>query len=53
MGTLLGLKLMGKHTVPILTAKLRALGVDIHTHNHQMIYSVREVKVEQSGIVVE
>lgn len=33
--------------------KLKALGVDIHHHNHQMIYSVREVKVEQSGIVVE
>ena len=36
-----------------LVRKLRALGVDIHTHNHQMIYSVREVKVEQSGIVVQ
>lgn len=33
--------------------KLKALGVDIHHHNHQMIYSVREVKVEQSGIVVQ
>ena len=36
-----------------LVRKLRALGVDVHSHNHQMIYSVREVKVEQSGIVVE
>ena len=36
-----------------LVRKLRALGVDIHHQRHQLIYSVQEVKVEQSGIVVQ
>ena len=33
--------------------QLKALGVKIEHHNNQMIYSVKEVKVEQSGIVVQ
>jgi hypothetical protein len=34
-----------------LLAQLRALGVEINNHTHQMIYSKRTVKVEDSGIV--
>lgn len=36
-----------------LIKKLRAMGVDIHHQRHQMIYSVKQVKVEDSGIVVQ
>ena len=35
-----------------LVRKLRALGVDINHQNHQMIYSVRKVSVEATGIVL-
>jgi hypothetical protein len=34
-----------------LLAQLRALGVDVNNHTHQMIYSKRTVRVENSGIV--
>jgi hypothetical protein len=33
--------------------QLKALGVKIEHQNNQMIYSIKEVKVEQSGIVVQ
>lgn len=32
--------------------KLRALGVDIHHERHQMIYSIKKVSVEATGIVL-
>jgi biotin operon repressor len=35
-----------------LVKKLRALGVDIHHQNHQMIYSVNKVSVNATGIVL-
>ena len=34
-----------------LVQQLRALGVEVHSHNHQLIYSKRVVKVEASGLV--
>jgi hypothetical protein len=34
-----------------LLSQLRAMGVEINNHTHQMIYSKRVVKVEASGIV--
>jgi len=34
-----------------LLSQLRAMGVEINNHTHQMIYSKRTVKVESSGIV--
>jgi hypothetical protein len=34
-----------------LLAQLRALGVEVNNHTHQNIYSKREVKVEDSGII--
>jgi hypothetical protein len=34
-----------------LIYQLRSLGVEVHSHNHQLIYSKRTVKVEASGIV--
>lgn len=36
-----------------LVRKLRAMGVDVKSHNHQMIYSVRKVQVESTGIVLQ
>ncbi len=33
--------------------KLRAMGVDIHTQNHQTIVGTRNVKVEKTGIVLD
>lgn len=36
-----------------LVGKLKALGVDIQHHNHQMITSVRKVSVESTGIVMQ
>ena len=37
-----------------LVAQLKALGVDVKHHNHQMIVeTVRKVTVEQTGIVVQ
>jgi hypothetical protein len=36
-----------------LVKKLRAMGVDIHHERHQMIYSVKQVKVDDTGIVVQ
>ena len=35
-----------------LVRKLKSLGVDIRHENHQMITSVRKIKVEASGIVL-
>lgn len=39
--------------IELLVRKLRSLGVDIRHENHQMITSVRKVKVEASGIVLQ
>ena len=36
-----------------LLTQLRALGVDIHGHTHQLIQSKRKVKVDDSGIVLQ
>lgn len=36
-----------------LVKKLKSLGVDIRHENHQMITSVRKVKVDDTGIVLE
>jgi hypothetical protein len=36
-----------------LVRKLKALGVDIQHHNHQMITSVQRVSVENTGIVLQ
>ena len=36
-----------------LVRKLKALGVDIQHHNHQMITSVQKVSVESTGIVLQ
>lgn len=36
-----------------LVGKLRALGVNIRHHNHQMIVSQRDVVVDDSGVVKE
>ena len=37
-----------------LVAQLKALGVDVKHHNHQMIIeTVRKVTVEQTGIVLQ
>lgn len=36
-----------------LVRKLKALGVDIQHHNHQMITSVQKVSVENSGIILQ
>lgn len=33
--------------------KLKKLGVNIHHENHQMIVSVRKVKVDTSGVIQE
>ena len=37
--------------IKTLLTQLRSLGVDINNHTHQMIYSKRTVRVEESGIV--
>jgi hypothetical protein len=34
-----------------LLSQLRSLGVEVHNHNHQLIWSKRVVKVEASGLV--
>ena len=39
--------------VEVLVRKLKALGVDIKHENHQMIVSIRKVKVDQTGIVLQ
>jgi len=39
--------------IELLVRKLKSLGVDIRHENHQMITSVRKVKVEASGIVLQ
>lgn len=36
-----------------LVRKLKSLGVDIRHENHQMITSIRKVKVDDTGIVLE
>lgn len=36
-----------------IVRKLKSLGVDIRHENHQMIVSVRKVKVDSSGIVLQ
>jgi len=36
-----------------LVRKLKALGVDIQSERHQMIYSVNKVKVDSTGIVLQ
>lgn len=35
-----------------LVKKLRALGVDIHHKNHQMIVSTRELRVDSTGFTL-
>ena len=40
-----------EHKIKNLLGQLRALGVEVHSHNHQIIYSKRVVKVEASGLV--
>ena len=39
--------------VELLVRKLKSLGVDIRHENHQMITSVRKVKVDATGIVMQ
>jgi hypothetical protein len=34
-----------------LLSQLRSLGVEVYSHNHQLIHSKRVVKVEASGII--
>ena len=34
-----------------LISQLRSLGVEVHSHNHQLIYSQRVVQVEASGLI--
>jgi len=36
-----------------LVRKLKSLGVDIRHENHQMITSIRKVKVDNTGIVLQ
>ncbi|NJM09548.1 MAG: hypothetical protein HC883_01210 [Bdellovibrionaceae bacterium] len=39
--------------IELLVRKLKSLGVDIRHENHQMITSVRKVKVDATGIVMQ
>ena len=39
--------------IEVLVRKLKSLGVDIRHENHQMITSVRKVKVDATGIVLQ
>jgi hypothetical protein len=39
--------------VESLVRKLRSLGVDIRTENHQTIVSTRKVTVDQTGIILK
>ena len=39
--------------IEVLVRKLKNLGVDIKHENHQMIVSVRKVKVDSTGIVLQ
>ena len=39
--------------IEVLVRKLKSLGVHVRHENHQMITSVRKVKVDSSGIVLQ
>lgn len=40
------------HEAQVRVSALKALGVNVFHHNHQMIVSEKRVVVEQSGIIL-
>lgn len=41
-----------EHKIKLLIKQLKNLGVDVHHQNHQLITSVRKVKVDITGITL-